>query len=147
MNKASLSPSALMRTYLTDVACDGRLELIEQLAQPDMVDEANQAFDGPAGRAGLVAHVKGFRKHIGALAIDIEKIVAGADEVMAHWSFTGTHDGPWLGVAPTGERIHGTVFSFFELQEGRISRYRLWLHTDLDGGMVFDSSRRALTRL
>ena len=136
-----MTPAQLMETYLLEVVVNGRLELIEDLAQPDMVDEANQAFGGPAGRAGLVAHVVGFRRNVGNLRVSVERIVAGADEVMAWWSFTGTHMGPWLGRTPTGEEISGTAFSFFELVDGRISRYRVWLHAMLDKQIVFDSSR------
>ncbi len=136
----NLTPARLMDLYLTEVVGNGRLDLIAQIAHADMVDEANQAFGGPAGRDGLTAHVKGFRKNISALHTSVHQIVAATDEVMAHWSFSGTHDGPWLGVAATGRPIRGTVFSFFSLRDGRISRYRLWLHTDLNGSTVFDSA-------
>ncbi len=136
-----MSPTELMTTYLLEVVGNGRLELLEQLALPDMVDEANLAFGGPAGRDGLVAHVKGFRRALGGLQLSVDRIVAGDDEVMAWWSFSGDHVKPWLGRNPTGAAISGTVFSFFELVEGRISRYRLWLHAVLDEPIVFDSSR------
>ena len=62
------------------------------------------------------------------------------DSVMAWWSFTGTHEGPWLGQPPTDEPIEGTVFSLFELTGGRISRYRLWLHAGFQEPMVLDTS-------
>lgn len=131
-----------METYLTDVAQHGRLERLDELAHADMVDEANQAFGGPPGRAGLVAHVKGFRRAIADLQLTIDRVVAGDDEVMAWWSFTGRHDGPWLGRAPTGDPISGTVFSFFELRDGLVSRYRVWVHAAFAAGPVaFDSSR------
>ncbi len=136
-----LSPRELMETYLRDVVAEGRLELIEALALPDMVDEANAAFGGPPGRAGLVAHVKGFRRNVGDLRVRVDRIVAGEAEAMARWSFAGRHVGPWLGRAPTGREISGTVFSFFDLSEGRIARYRLWLCAMMDGPVVFDSSR------
>lgn len=138
------TPHELIQTYFQDVLVDGRLELIDEIAQPDMVDEANQAFGGPPGRAGLHAHVFGFRRNVADLGVTIERIVAGTDEVMAWWSFTGTHVGPWLGVPPTGEPISGTVFSFFELVEGRISRYRVWMHARLAEPVVLDSSRPVL---
>lgn len=130
-----------METYLVDVVQHGRLELIEQIALADMVDEANQAFGGPAGRAGLVAHVRGFRRAVGDLRLSIDRIVAGTDEVMAWWSFAGQHVGLWLGRAPTGRKISGTVFSFFDLVDGRISRYRVWVHAEFVEPLVFDSSR------
>jgi predicted ester cyclase len=138
------SPKQIMETYLTQVAAEGRLELIEELARPDMVDEANQAFGGPPGREGLVAHVRGFRRNVGDLEVTVDRIVAGADEVMAWWSFRGRHVGPWLGRTPTDREITGTVFSFFELEDGKISRYRLWLCALFDEPVIFDSSRPVL---
>ncbi len=133
-----------METYLSEVVSKGRLELIDDIALPDMVDEANQAFGGPPGRAGLHAHVKGFRRNVGNLDLTVDRIVAADDEVMGWWSFTGTHDGPWLGRAPTGAELSGTAFSFFDLVDGRISRYRVWLHARFDEPVVFDSSRPVL---
>ena len=129
-----------METYLLEVGAKGRIELIEELAWPDMVDEVNRAYGGPPGRDGLVAHVVGFRRNVGDLRLEIVEIVAGADQVMAHWTFTGTHEGPWLGRAPTGREISGTVFSFFTLREGRISRYRLWLAAAFPELVIVDSS-------
>ena len=85
-----------METYLIEVGQNGRLELIETITQPDMVDEANRAFGGPAGREGLIAHVKKFRCQIGELKLEIKQIVGNENEVMAHWFFTGIHRGPWL---------------------------------------------------
>ena len=130
-----------MRTYLEQVVVEGRLELLEEMTRPDMVDEANEAFGGPPGRAGLVAHVKGFRRHVTVLQVDVQRIVAGDGEVMAWWSFTGVHSGPWLGRPPSGKPIRGSVFSFFELVDGRIGRYRLFLHAEFPESAVIDTSR------
>ena len=134
------TPHEVMHTYLHEVGAQGRLDLIDELAWPDMVDEANQAFGGPAGRAGLVAHVTGFRRNVTDLEMTVVEIVAADDAVMAHWRFVGTHAGPWLGRPPTGRRISGEVFSFFTLREGRISHYRLWLAASFPKLVVFDSS-------
>lgn len=138
------TPFALMQTYLDDVVAGGQLDRIEELAHDDMVDEANQAFGGPPGRAGLVAHVKGFRRNIPDAEVSIERIVAGDSEVMAWWRFSGTHSGPWLGREPTGRQISATVFSFFELDTGKVRRYRLWLCASFPELVVFDSTRPAL---
>lgn len=137
----TLSPTKLMEAYLTEVVAEGRVARIADLAHPDMVDEANQQFGGPPGRDGLVAHAVGFRRAVGGVQVMIDRIVAGPDQVMAQWSFAGTHDGRWLGRPATGEPISGTVFSFFTLRDGKISRYALWLHAMLDAPVTFDSSR------
>ena len=134
------SSSQLMRAYLEDVADAGNLQLLEELAHPDMVDEANLAFGGPPGRDGLIAHIKGFRKNIDQAKLRIHKIIGDDNEVMAWWSFTGVHVGPWLGITPTNKPFQASVFSFFSLRDGRIERYRLWLHAELEPPVTFDSS-------
>lgn len=139
--RANDDPEGLMRTYLEEVVARGRLELLEEMTQPDMVDEANEAFGGPPGRAGLLAHAKGFRRHVTELQVEVQRIVSGKDTVMAWWSFTGLHAGPWLGRPPSGKPIRGSVFSFFDLVDGRISRYRLFLVAELPERVVIDTSR------
>tara|TARA_E500000331_G_scaffold322614_1_gene337612 strand:+ start:139 stop:588 length:450 start_codon:yes stop_codon:yes gene_type:complete len=136
----AIDSKKLMEIYLMDVGQNGQLDLIETIAQPDMIDEANRAFGGPAGRDGLIAHVKTFRRQIGELKLEIKQIVGNENEVMAHWFFTGTHRGPWLGRKPTGKYVSADVFSFFTLKEGLISYYRLWLCAMLDVPVIFDSS-------
>ena len=55
-----MNSKKLMETYLIEVGQNGRLDLIETITQPDMVDEANRAIGGPPGRDGLMPHVKHF---------------------------------------------------------------------------------------
>ena len=129
-----------METYLIEVGQNGRLDLIETITKPDMVDEANRAFGGPPGRDGLTAHVKPFCKQVADLKFDIQTIVGNKGGVMAPWFPTGIHNGPWLGRKPTGKKISADVFSFFTLKEGLISYYRLWLHAKFDKPLIFDSS-------
>ena len=128
-----------MHTYLHEVVARAKLNLIDELAHEDMVDEANAAFGGPPGRAGLVAHARGFLKHVQDVEVLVQQIVGNEQQAMGWWSFEGKLAGPWLGRKPTGERFGAEVFSFFDLREGRIERYRLWLHAALTPPVIFDS--------
>ena len=143
----AIDSKKLMEIYLIEVGQNGRLDLIETIAQPDMIDEANRAFGGPAGRDGLTAHVKTFRRQIGELKLEIKQIVGNENEVMAHWFFTGIHKGPWLGREATGKEVSADVFSFFTLKEGLISYYRLWLYAKLDIPVIFDSAHANIRKL
>ncbi|MEM7093084.1 MAG: ester cyclase [Actinomycetota bacterium] len=134
------TPAEVLRTYLEEVGAKGRIELIDDLAHDDMVDEANQMFGGPPGKAGLVAHVVGFRKNVTDLEVTIERVVGDTTTAIGWWRFEGTHSGPWLGLPATNERIRGTVISRFDVDGGKVSRYRLFLWTDLDGGRTLDTS-------
>ncbi len=130
----------LMQTYLDEVVQNGRIELIEELAHADVIDEANLAFRGPPGRAGLIAHARGFNRNITKVKVTVKRIVGDQTSVMAWWSFTGIHAGPWLGRPQSDKPISGNVFSFFDLVDGKISRYSLYLHAAFDDPMVFDST-------
>lgn len=91
-----------MRTYLEEVGAQSRLELFEAMAHADMVDESNQAFGGPPGRAGPVAHVKGFRRSIGELQVRVDRIVAADNAVMAWWLFFRASHEPLARAAAHG---------------------------------------------
>ncbi|MEM7097666.1 MAG: ester cyclase [Pseudomonadota bacterium] len=130
-----------MHIYLTKIAAQGELDLIDRFFHPELIDEAAIAFGGPEGIKGLYGHVIGFRRNIGNATIGIQNIIGNEAQVMAQWSFTGTHDGPWLNQAPTNKPISGTVFSYFTLSEGLVIRYRLWLCARFEDLIVFDSSK------
>lgn len=126
-----------MQIYLQEVAIGGRLELISDIAAPDMVDEANTLFGGPAGRAGLVAHVRGFRKNVLDCQIEVLRIVGDAEAAMGWWTFSGQHIGPWLGKAATHDVVSGSVTSQFDATGGLIRRYRLCLFAEFSDSTAF----------
>ena len=129
----------IMRTYLEEVVGNGRLDLISEIANEDMVDETVPP-GGPAGRDGLVSHVQFFRSVVGDRKIEIRRIVANEDEVMAWWTAHGTHIAEWWGVPPSGKPLSGHAFSFFDIRNGKISRYSLFTHIDFDIPKSFDST-------
>ena len=142
------SPVELMHTYLYEVAINERLDLIDEIASIDLVDEANAIFGGPPGREGLKAHVIGFRKYVEECRIDVHKIVGATEDVIAWWSFEGLHVGPWLGKVATQRPVVGTVFSQFDVQDGLVQRYRLYLNAEFsDAIALFDTSRGCLPTL
>lgn len=150
-----MTAEQVIERYFEEVGKAGRYEALAELAHEDMVDEANRAFGGPPGRAGLEAHVRGFRRAFPDVRMEVDRIVAGripqgqamagADEVMALWRFSGQQAAPWLGRRPggsAGDTVSGDVVSLFILRDGRIARYRLWLCAHFpEGSVTFDSSR------
>jgi hypothetical protein len=122
----------IMRTYLEEVVANERLELIPEIANESMVDEASALQGGPPGRDGLVAHVQVFHNAMLDRTITIRKIMATDDEVMAWWTGEGTVD--------TGQKLTGYAFSFFTITDRKISRYRLFSVFASDPPTYFDST-------
>lgn len=50
----------------------------------------------------------------------IHKQVPGKDRIAVEWSFSGTHQGPFLGLEPTGKRASGAGTTLFQLRGGQI---------------------------
>ena len=46
--------------------------------------------------------------------------VAEDDKVVARWSFTGTHKGQWMGIAPTAKQVTMTGISITRMVGGKI---------------------------
>ncbi len=111
----------VMRRYLTEVVAQGRLELIPELAAEDMTDHTQSI----PGRAGLVAHVKGFRARNQDLELKVERIIASDDEVVGIWTWRATHSTDMYGVPATGKPLEVRVASLFRLRDGKLVDYQV----------------------
>ena len=47
-------------------------------------------------------------------------MIAEADKVAARFTMRGTHQGTFLGVAPTGKKIEVKAMNFYRLSDGQI---------------------------
>jgi predicted ester cyclase len=84
----------------------------------DVLDEV------AAGRFAAVARrwIRPFRGAFPDFTMEIVSLVAEGDTVVAHFKCSGTHEGEWLGVPPTGRRFQGVdEIYIFEVRDGRLS--------------------------
>ena len=116
------STDVVLRLY-EDVLNQKRFELLEELVAPDFV--------GATGERGP----QGFAATLGALASGfpdihyvLERPLADGNRVAVFWTWEGTHQGEYRGLAPTGTRVKNGGSSMFELKDGRI--VRAWSQTD-----------------
>ena len=54
----------------------------------------------------------------------IEDIIAEGDKVWARITFTGTHTGEWMGIAPTGKTVTTEMVDIFRIENGKLVEYR-----------------------
>ncbi len=57
------------------------------------------------------------------LRIEIEASVITADQVAASFVYSGTHGGPYFGVAPTGRALRFTSCDIFRVQDGQLAEH------------------------
>lgn len=81
---------------------------------------------GPEGDANLEGLRQGSNMWFSAfpdLQGTIEDIVAEGDRVVTRESWRGTHEGEFMGIAPTGRQIMIATMSMVRISDGRIVEY------------------------
>jgi steroid delta-isomerase-like uncharacterized protein len=67
------------------------------------------------------------------LHIAVDEMIAEDDRVFVRSTMTGTHDGEYKGIAPTGRNIATDCAEVFRLEDGKIVGY--WCLTNVAGLM------------
>jgi predicted ester cyclase len=57
--------------------------------------------------------------------------IADGDMVFTRWSGVGTHDGPIMGIAPTGRRVTMDGHEVCRIRDGKVVEY--WINWDAAG--------------
>jgi predicted ester cyclase len=120
-----VEPEELKRWYRRyNEVCNGhRFDELGTFVAPDVVvNGETQGLDGYA--AGLRAVVDAFPDY----RWDLRHLLVEGDWISAHFVDTGTHRGPFRGVAPTGRRVRTQEFAMYRLRDGRIAE--VWVTAD-----------------
>jgi steroid delta-isomerase-like uncharacterized protein len=78
----------------------------------------------PPGVEGVKRFFETFRDAFPDVSVRIDEIVADGDRVAVATTFTGTHEGELMGVAPTGRRVSVTGIDIVRVADGRIAEHR-----------------------
>ena len=118
---------AIVRRMYDEVVGQGKLDLIDELVDPDVVE--HEEFPGiPPGREGVKEFFSMFRSAFPDLQFAVEDMVAEGDKVAARITIRGTHKGPFLDIAPTGKQITVDAIDIFRFASGKIVDH--WVVTD-----------------
>ena len=92
------------------------LSILDDLISPDFYDP-NFNLRGPEEyRQFELAFFKGFPDWIET----IEDIIAEGNQVWVYFTATGTHNGEWLGLAPTGKKITAKAVQRWRIENGKV---------------------------
>jgi steroid delta-isomerase-like uncharacterized protein len=129
-NPTAANPNVAMAMRFYEIYNDrSKLGTLPELFAPDYVGKVNgrKIPDIKAAKGFISAFQTGFPD---ALYVVEDTIVSG-DKVVMRWSCTGTHEGKFLGIDPTGQSIEITGITIFQFNKGKISR--LWNNWDTFG--------------
>ena len=120
------SKSLLLR-YADDVWNQRKLEVIEEIFSSDHVYHDPILTQLPRGPEGVRQKVEIFTAAFPDSHVISNDVVAEGDRVALLWTYSGTHTGEMMGIAPTGKRAEAQGVHFCRVRDGEIVESRnLW---------------------
>ncbi|MEJ7631530.1 MAG: ester cyclase [Rubrobacteraceae bacterium] len=113
---------AVVRRLYQEVFNEGNLELADELISTDGINHAAPP-DAPSGPEGLRRLVGMLRAAFPDDRHEIRDMVAEGDRVAVRIVHTGTHEGPFRGMPPTGRRFEQQQMHVLRLENGRIAEH------------------------
>ncbi len=87
----------------------GSLDAAEVIFAPDYAEAAKQ-------------EAADFRQGFPDVESTIEDLIAEGDKVVARWTSHATHQGEYMGIPPTGNRVDFTGISVYRIEGGKIAQ-------------------------
>ncbi len=88
-----------------------------------MVDRGDEALAPHPGMEHLRRLWPSVKAALPDFRAELQQQVVDGDRVATLWIFSGTHQGPLFGVAPTGKPVRFQNVSIARLSDGRIVQY------------------------
>ena len=109
----------LVRRYYEEVVNTGDVDRLNEFVSPNYV-EVHDDSRHSVGLEGAKEHVLGVRKTYPDLHLTVEQQIAEGEWVVTRVTARGTHQGVWLGMKPTGEKLEMTAVNIDRVVDGRI---------------------------
>src|SRR5215217_7997139 len=75
----------------------------------------------PRSRRGCKQEAASVRRGFPDLESTIEELIAERDKVVVHWRAQATHQGEYMGIPPTGNRVNFRGISIYRIEGGQIA--------------------------
>ncbi|MGI4751072.1 MAG: ester cyclase [Janthinobacterium lividum] len=98
----------------------GKLDLLRELISSDSVDHDPSPGQG-TGPEGYIKFFKMMRTAFPDLKIEVEILVAEGDKVAFAYTITGTHQGIFMKVEPTGKTIKARGMQISKFENGKMT--------------------------
>jgi steroid delta-isomerase-like uncharacterized protein len=119
----------LARRWFEDLFSRGNLDVANEILSAEFVD--HQTHEDERGLEELKAYVTIYRAAFPDIQDTLEQIVAEGDKVVVRWTSRGTHQGEFMGAAPTGRHVTFTGMRLFRIAENKIAES--WVNIDERG--------------
>lgn len=128
---AEQSKAVIRRAY-EEIWNQRNVEVVDEIVAEDFLNYAAPP-DRQRGRQGLKEVVRMFESAFPDFRYEVEDVIAEGEKVVVRDVFRGTHEGDFLGIPATGNRVTMEAIHIYRLSGGRLAEH--WVARD-DLGMM-----------
>jgi predicted ester cyclase len=115
-----LDAELVVRRLIDEAFSQGRLDVCDEVISEEMAEHQDYGPGHAPGAAGVKAVVTSLRRAFSDFKLEIEDLVVAGDTVWTRNIATGTHDGSYMGHAPSGRSFRVYVFDVLRVVDGRV---------------------------
>jgi steroid delta-isomerase-like uncharacterized protein len=112
----------VIRRMNEELWSEGNLDLIDEVVADEYVEYNTASPEPIRGPEGYKENVEMVRAAFPDMTVTTEELIVDGDTVVNHWTITGTHDGPAMGIEPTGKHVEFSGISIGKFEGGKIVR-------------------------
>ena len=113
---------------IEEIMNQGNLSLAGDLIAPDFIEHEELPLGMPHGSEGFALMLTMMRSAFPDFKAKMEDMIAEDDKVVIRMTWTGTQQGEFMGLPPSGKSFSMGVIDIFRMAEGRIVEH--WGLTD-----------------
>ena len=114
---------ALVRQMVEEVFNRGNVSLADEFLAPDFVEREELPPGIPRDRKGVKLLTTLLRSAFPDFKAALEDIVAEGDRVVIRQTWSGTHQGEFMGVPPTGKSVSFGVIDIIRVAGGKCQEH------------------------
>ena len=120
----------LVRRFYKEVFVDWNMALVDQVVSPQFISH-DWPKGGPTGPRAFRDFYSAIRYALPNARYEVDDLIAEGDRVVVRWRLIGTHQGDFLGIAPTGRAIALNGIAIYRVEGGKLMER--WVVSDLHG--------------
>jgi steroid delta-isomerase-like uncharacterized protein len=125
------NPKVVVERFFDEAINQRDLDVLDEIVSPDFQGNILEVEQTANSRAEIKQMLAGVFVAFPDYHQTIHDWIVDGEKVVARWTTTGTHQGPYNGIAPTGKVIREHGIDIFRVVDGQIVEH--WVELDLLG--------------
>ena len=124
---------ALVRQFIDEIFNRGNMSMVDELFAADFVEHEELPPGIPRDREGVIQLTSMLRSAFPDFKATIDDMIAEGDKVVIRQTWSGTQQGEFMGIPPTGKSVSIGVIDIIRMADGKVMEH--WGQMDSMGMM------------